>query len=181
MRVESQEYGKALVELTRIMSEMASSSITTVLPPSAVPTCGVEILKWGIVRQLFIAAVEILGSDVVSTYVLGLEPLDSNRNAAAITNTAIGADEHGNPTMAGALIHQLVHTCPADIAEREDVQQAFSSQLRTFTCVLAGGSASKRVMGDLTNILASFHNDIPVFRSELWRTLGERSLVFFPH
>jgi hypothetical protein len=174
-RPDSTSYGQALVEVVAIVTDVYEMQADAYIPAGSLPldVGRLERIKLAVVHDLISIAVQVLGSEAMSTCKLSFPQLVTDNTRSEIPPALAGSEDQGGTSITGALLHILISGPPATLSSDTGVQEVYLDSIDQLAQTLEGGSLSKRVLGNLTNTLATFCDEILPVRKRLWKTLGE--------
>nr|XP_031864327.1 uncharacterized protein CI109_000240 [Kwoniella shandongensis]KAA5531399.1 hypothetical protein CI109_000240 [Kwoniella shandongensis] len=128
-------------------------------------------LRIGITAHLFNLIVGVLGEEVVGTTRLRLDQMPTSEQNTALGQLAFGGDGIGNPTVAGAVLGQLLRTKNFNSSLSPANQKAFTTLIeKTLDVGSAPGFAGK-LLGDITNAMPFLFEDNEEMQLDIWRLL----------
>lgn len=172
---DSASYGRALIEVVAIVIEVYEMQTTCYIPAGSLPLGfdRSERIRLAVVRDLISIAVHVLGHEAMSTYKLSFAELVTDNAWSETRPIPAGADEQGGTSIVGALLHKLISCPPLGLSGDDRIQEVYLDIIDQLAASLEGGSVAKRVLGNLTNVLATFRDGILPVRKRLWKTLSK--------
>jgi hypothetical protein len=140
-----------------------------------------DLIRLGIIQDMVISAIDIVGPGVFSRYNRQIS-LDPNpKNVTPEIQDGDQAQGLDRSSIAGAILQRLISEPPGSLSSNSSVQRMFFTIFERLMSTLQGGSASKRVLGNLTNAMTTFRlYDQPGVRKRLWNILGKLTDVHVP-
>jgi hypothetical protein len=121
-------------------------------------------------QDMLVTAVHLLGPEAFSAYTSIISSENHEGNALQVVPAGVSTEEPEKWSLAGTLIDRMIVELPTSLSDRS--QETYLDTLECLVETLEGGSASMRVLGNLTNGLATFCNGHEPIRKRLWTILS---------
>jgi len=176
-------HDSAQLEILNTVLEVYGTAAKELVPLANPPLDPVQrdLIRLGIIQDMVLSAIDIVGPGVFSRYnrQISLDP--NTKNTALEMQDGEPAQGLDRSSIAGAILQRLISEPPASLSSNSSVQRIFFSIFERLMSTLQGGSASKRVLGNVTNALATFGlNDQTDIRKRLWVMLGKHPDIHIP-
>jgi hypothetical protein len=173
-------YMIGLQTVSRIILQIFAKDPSSYLPVCLIgadnrSTLPVDLVRVRTTQHLYDIAKEVLGTEAIGSIRIQLDKIPVNPNTTLVSPGAFGSDSHGNATMAGTLLGQLLRTRVLSLPLSGVAQSAFS---RLISSVLDAGcvpGCSGKLLGDLTNTMPWIFEEDEYMQLEVWRILGNLS------
>ena len=175
---DTASYGQALIEIVAILIDVDEMQPEKYIPAGSLTSVRgrLEKVKLAIWQDLVSILIRELGPETLSTRKLAFPRSVFDNGASDIhlsLATIADIDEGGGTSVAGVLLHRLTSYPPVALASDAELQGLYLENIDQLVRTLESGSVSKRVLGNLTNTFATFHDEVPSIRKALWTTLCE--------
>jgi len=181
-RIDSQAFSgllghdNAQLEVLNTVLDVYESDAKDFVPLANPPLDPVQedLIRLGLMQDMVSLAIDIVGPEVFSRYnpEISLDP--KRKNVAPEIQDGDQAQGLDKWSIAGTILQRLISEPPGSLSSTSSVQHTFFNIFERLMRTLQGGSASKRVLGNLTNALTSFRlHDQPDVRRRLWMILGK--------